>query len=88
MLIVNVTLLLSLVIITTTQDLLPCRLENESMLILCRERSLDIHQRRILFDDTNFHQVTKSQHILLLSDAVQVASAEGKCAELLVDSVE
>lgn len=66
-----------LIIIATTQDLLPCRLKDNSMFILRREGSLDIHQRRVLLHNTDFHQVTKAQHILLFANSVQVTSAEG-----------
>ena len=78
----------SLVVRASRDDLLASGPEEDGVLELGRVAPLDVTQRGIGFDDLLVAQVLEGHEVLLLSEPVEPAPAEGQRAEVLVDRVQ
>lgn len=79
---------LSLVVISSADNLLACWAQQYSVLKLCRVRAFNVAQGRVWIHYSQVTQVLQCHQVFTLSQAIQPSAAEGKSTKVFIDNVE
>ena len=80
--------MLGLIIVTTADNLLHSRPQENGVLELGSVTALDVDKGRIRFDNAAANQVVQAEQVLLLTKSVQITSAKWQSTKALLDDTQ